>query len=66
MPFRSDSQRRFLYAKHPEIAQRWSMEEKNMEDGKHMVPGMPPEEVQGMEKKKSKMKAVKRALKKRK
>lgn len=24
MPFKSDSQRRFMYAKHPEIAARWS------------------------------------------
>ena len=26
MPFKSESQRRFLYAKHPEIAKRWSHE----------------------------------------
>jgi hypothetical protein len=24
MPFKSDSQRRFMYAQHPEIAKRWS------------------------------------------
>ena len=28
MPFQSEKQRRFLYAKHPEIAKRWSAEEK--------------------------------------
>lgn len=27
MPFKSEKQRRFLYAKHPEIAKRWSEEE---------------------------------------
>lgn len=25
-PFRSEKQRRFLYAKHPEIAKRWGSE----------------------------------------
>ena len=24
MPFKSEKQRRFLYAKHPDIAKRWS------------------------------------------
>lgn len=24
MPFRSEKQRKFLYAKHPEIAKRWT------------------------------------------
>ncbi len=28
MPFRSERQRRYLYAKHPAIARRWSAEEK--------------------------------------
>ena len=28
MPFKSEKQRRFMYAKHPEIAKRWSAEEK--------------------------------------
>lgn len=27
MPFKSDKQRRYLYAKHPDIAKRWSREE---------------------------------------
>lgn len=27
MPFKSDKQRRFMYAKHPEIAKRWTAEE---------------------------------------
>jgi hypothetical protein len=27
-PFRSEAQRRFLFAKHPEIAQRWAREER--------------------------------------
>ena len=26
MPFQSEAQRRFMYAKHPEIAKRWSRE----------------------------------------
>ena len=26
MPFRSDAQRRFMYAKHPKIAERWRKE----------------------------------------
>ena len=26
MPFKSESQRRFLWAKHPEIAQKWADE----------------------------------------
>jgi hypothetical protein len=26
MPFRSEKQRRFLFAKHPEIAKRWTKE----------------------------------------
>ena len=26
MPFQSEAQRRFMYAKHPEIAKRWSAE----------------------------------------
>jgi len=32
MPFRSESQRRFMYAKHPEIAKRWSKEYPNQGD----------------------------------
>lgn len=28
MPFKSEAQRRFMYAKHPEIAKRWSNEAK--------------------------------------
>ncbi len=28
MPFKSEKQRAFMYAKHPEIAKRWSREEK--------------------------------------
>jgi len=26
MPFKSEKQRRFMYAKHPEIAKRWTKE----------------------------------------
>lgn len=26
MPFRSEKQRRFMYAKHPDIAKRWTEE----------------------------------------
>ena len=29
MPFKSEAQRRFLYAKHPDIAKRWSKEYPN-------------------------------------
>jgi hypothetical protein len=28
MPFKSDRQRRYLYAKHPRIAKRWAREAK--------------------------------------
>lgn len=28
MPFKSDKQRRFMYAKHPKIAARWTKEAK--------------------------------------
>jgi hypothetical protein len=28
MPFKSAKQRRFMYANHPKIAKRWSVEEK--------------------------------------
>lgn len=28
MPFKSEKQRKFLHAKHPEIAERWEREEK--------------------------------------
>lgn len=28
MPFKSEKQRRYLWAKHPDIAQRWADEEK--------------------------------------
>ena len=28
MPFRSQKQRRFMYARHPEIAKRWTKEAK--------------------------------------
>ena len=27
MPFKSEAQRKFMYANHPEIAERWSKEE---------------------------------------
>lgn len=28
MPFKSEAQRRFMYARHPEIARRWTAESK--------------------------------------
>ena len=28
MPFRSEAQRRYMYARHPEIAKRWAHESK--------------------------------------
>lgn len=30
MPFKSDKQRRFMFANHPTIARRWANEEKTM------------------------------------
>lgn len=30
MPFKSEKQRRFMYAKHPKIAKKWSAEEKQV------------------------------------
>jgi hypothetical protein len=35
MPFRSEKQRRFMFAKHPEIAKRWAAEE---HEEKHEAP----------------------------
>lgn len=32
MPFQSESQRRFMYAKHPDIAKRWSDEYPDQKD----------------------------------
>lgn len=32
MPFESESQRRFMYARHPKIAKRWSREYDTPED----------------------------------
>jgi len=29
MPFKSEAQRRYMYANHPKIAKRWSAEEKS-------------------------------------
>jgi len=42
MPFASEKQRRFMYARHPEIAKRWSEEEKQgnpVAKRKRMEPG---------------------------
>ena len=52
MPFKSEAQRKFMYAKHPEIAKRWSKEYPNQKNL--------PEHV------KAKKEAYKRALKKKK
>ena len=46
MPFQSEKQRRFLYAKHPEIAKRWAKEE-NMEK-KPMMKGKMPMKGSGV------------------
>jgi len=32
MPFKSESQRKFMFAKHPEIAKRWSKEYPNQKN----------------------------------
>ena len=37
MPFASEKQRRFMHARHPEIAKRWEKEEKNMPE--YNLPG---------------------------
>lgn len=37
MPYASEKQRRFMYAKHPEIAKRWDKEGKNYIKGKKKV-----------------------------
>ena len=34
MPFESEAQRRFMYAKHPEIAKKWAHEGKGYVKGK--------------------------------
>lgn len=34
MPYKSEKQRRFMWAKHPEIAQRWEKEGKGHVEGK--------------------------------
>ena len=34
MPYKSDKQRRYMHAKHPEIAKRWDKEMKNPVVGK--------------------------------
>lgn len=41
MPFKSEAQRRLMWAKHPEIAKRWSAE------GKGKVYGTPPKSNKG-------------------
>ncbi len=38
MPFRSEAQRRFMYARHPSIAKRWSEEYPNQKSlPKHLA-----------------------------
>ncbi len=42
MPFKSQAQRRFMYAKHPKIAKRWSKEypdQKNLPEKKKIKAG---------------------------
>ncbi len=53
MPFKSEAQRKFVFAKHPGIAKRWT---KEYGSGKN-----PPEHVKGQ----VTMDAIKRARKKR-
>ncbi len=43
MPFKSEAQRRFMFAKHPDIARRWVSEGK----GKVMVAGNPIKDKPG-------------------
>ena len=40
MPFKSEKQRRFMWAKHPEIAQRWADEAKGDKKAKKKRPSM--------------------------
>ena len=37
MPFKSEDQRRFMWAKHPEIAKKWA-HGKHSSKGKHKMP----------------------------
>lgn len=53
MPFKSQAQRRFMYAKHPKIAKRWSKEYPNQANL--------PEKVKG--KKRSGSKEIKDVIK---
>jgi hypothetical protein len=39
MPFKSEAQKRFMWAKHPEIARRWTKEGKGHVAGKKMPMG---------------------------
>ena len=37
MPFKSDRQRRYLYSQHPEVAKKWSKEEKRKRKSRRMA-----------------------------
>lgn len=48
MPFKSEAQRRFMYAKHPDIAKRWSDEYGDEVGGKDKKKGR--KSVEGLKK----------------
>lgn len=47
MPFRSKAQARFLYAKHPKIAKRWSKEMKRKGKTQHPIKPLPTRVCRG-------------------
>lgn len=53
MPFKSEAQRRFLWAKHPEIAEKWAHGEHSTKGKGHKMPhkrkrvGMPRKDSNG-------------------
>ena len=38
MPFKSEKQRRYLWAKHPEIAEKWAQGEHHTKGKSHQMP----------------------------
>jgi hypothetical protein len=47
VPYRSEKQRRFMYARHPDIAARWDREGKNYVAGKEHGDKPPGKEKRG-------------------
>jgi hypothetical protein len=38
MPFQSENQRRFMWANHPDIAEKWAHGQHSTKDGPHRMP----------------------------